>query len=462
MAAPAAFAARGRSTGMRATVVAVVLVAAAFVTTTSFFLLRSRGIGEAAELLTRNAVPSIQELLAARSDVALVRVRVENYVGASANHASRTLVRTSVEQLRERVARYSALPSYPGERQLSAELLTSVDGFVGSVERVLEARDRGDVWTAEQLVEAELRPAADRLGRLLMDAELLNAQEVNAFARQMESIRAASYRDLLVLNGLCVILAAILLTWAVQSARRHRNLQERHLRDSDERAREMEVFAGRVAHDILSPLSSVSLALEMLADSRDPEVTRVALRGDRGVARVRATVDGLLEFAQAGAQPEGGSATDVVEVAQEVAGGLQESASAAGVSIAVDAERPGLTVGANRGVMMSILTNLIQNAIKYIGDAPEKNVSVRVFAQAERVHVDVRDTGPGVPPHLEHLVFVPYFRARDRVASGLGLGLATVKRLVEAHGGQVGVSSVLGRGSVFWFELPSAEGRSED
>jgi signal transduction histidine kinase len=288
-------------------------------------------------------------------------------------------------------------------------------------------------------------------------------QEVNAFARQMEEIRGASRRDLLILNGLCVVLAAILLTWAVLSGRRHRKLQDRHLLDSDERAREMEVFAGRVAHDILSPLSSASLALDKLADSRDPEVSRVAARGDRGIARVRvrATVDGLLEFAQAGAQPDG-AATDVVEVAQEVAEGLQESAAAAGVSIEVDAERSGFTVGATRGVLMSILTNLTQNAVKYIGDAPEKNVSARVFEQAERVHVDVRDTGSGVPPHLEHLVFVPYFRTRDRVASGLGLGLATVKRLVEAHGGQVGVRSTLGRGSVFWFELPSAHGCSQD
>lgn len=101
-------------------------------------------------------------------------------------------------------------------------------------------------------------------------------------------------------------------------------------------------------------------------------------------------------------------------------------------------------------------TNLAYNAIKYIGDGPVRHIEVRVLDKGASVRVEVEDTGPGLPPDLEANVFEPYVRGRATNQPGLGLGLATVKRMAESHGGSVGVRSTVGQGCTFWFELPKA------
>lgn len=78
---------------------------------------------------------------------------------------------------------------------------------------------------------------------------------------------------------------------------------------------------------------------------------------------------------------------------------------------------------------------------------------------AARVRFEVEDTGPGLPPGLEPLVFEPYVRGH-KTGAGIGLGLATVRRITEAHGGEVGVFANKERGCTFWFELPCATSQS--
>ena len=89
----------------------------------------------------------------------------------------------------------------------------------------------------------------------------------------------------------------------------------------------------------------------------------------------------------------------------------------------------------------------------------------RVSVRPRRASVvfEVEDSGPGVPEDLGDRIFEPYVRGKETAAkkSGIGLGLATVKRLVLAHGGQVGVRRSSSGGALFWFELPRAEGESE-
>jgi signal transduction histidine kinase len=80
---------------------------------------------------------------------------------------------------------------------------------------------------------------------------------------------------------------------------------------------------------------------------------------------------------------------------------------------------------------------------------------VRVIEVSNVVRTEVEDTGPGVPAGLEQSIFEPYVRGPDSGTAGLGLGLATVKKLAEGHGGSVGVVNVSAGGALFWFTLPS-------
>jgi signal transduction histidine kinase len=108
-----------------------------------------------------------------------------------------------------------------------------------------------------------------------------------------------------------------------------------------------------------------------------------------------------------------------------------------------------------------MVTNLMRNAVKYMSDSAVKRITVRVVPRKNAVRIEVEDTGPGVPDGLQTKIFEPYVRAEGVTQPGLGLGLATVKRFCEAHGGDVGVRSQPGQGSVFWFTLPKTQASSQ-
>jgi signal transduction histidine kinase len=117
-----------------------------------------------------------------------------------------------------------------------------------------------------------------------------------------------------------------------------------------------------------------------------------------------------------------------------------------------------LEVRCSAGPLLSVIGNLLRNAIKFMNDTPSdpRAIAVRVLDGGSSVHVEIEDTGPGIPPGTVDKIFEPYVRGAPAAQPGIGLGLATVKRIVEAHGGRVGVYAARNRGCCFWFELPTA------
>jgi signal transduction histidine kinase len=107
------------------------------------------------------------------------------------------------------------------------------------------------------------------------------------------------------------------------------------------------------------------------------------------------------------------------------------------------------------GVATSMFENLVRNAVKYIGERPVRRVEIRAVRRGHLVRVEVEDTGAGIPVEIQDTLFEPFVRGHEQ-GSGIGLGLATVKRLVEAHGGAVTVRSRAGEGSTFSVDLPLA------
>jgi signal transduction histidine kinase len=171
---------------------------------------------------------------------------------------------------------------------------------------------------------------------------------------------------------------------------------------------------------------------------------------------VHRIVDGLLEFARSGARPEHGAHAAV----RPLVAGLSEELMpfAAQHETALDlGEPPDCGVACSPGVLLSLLGNLLRNALKYLGEAPVRNVCLRVRQRRGRVLFEVEDTGPGIPAGLVSTIFEPYVRGVHAGVPGIGLGLATVKRLVESHGGTVGVHRGEKGGALFWFELAEAD-----
>jgi signal transduction histidine kinase len=232
----------------------------------------------------------------------------------------------------------------------------------------------------------------------------------------------------------------------------------------EDRILDLESFAGRVAHDIRSPLATASLGIDVAKRHFGEDAARDALdRSAKTLRRVSMVVEGLLGFARAGQRREEGAVADVASVVREVVATTRDVARERGVEIEVEDVCP-TEAACSPGVLTSMLSNLVDNAVKYVGQGPAKRVTVRATSSRGMTHVEVRDNGPGVPHELRSLIFEPYVRAAGSKAPGLGIGLATVRRLAEAHGGSAGLQRNRPSGSVFWFEVPNVplprEGRA--
>jgi signal transduction histidine kinase len=164
----------------------------------------------------------------------------------------------------------------------------------------------------------------------------------------------------------------------------------------------------------------------------------------------------MLGFARAGAHPEPGVRADVAEIVRAVADEVEPEARSRSVALQVDLTAPG-AVACAPGMFTALVSNLVRNAVKYVGSVPGARVVVRARRAGSVVRLEVEDNGPGLPEGLAGArSFEPYVRGPGVREPGIGLGLATVKKIAEAHGGKVDVKSVPGRGARFGVELPGA------
>jgi len=238
---------------------------------------------------------------------------------------------------------------------------------------------------------------------------------------------------------------------------RHQRLAADVQRMEQERSHELEQFSARVAHDIVSPLAPVSLGVQVLARKLegDSQAQQAVQSIRRSLDRVSMIVDELLRFAKAGARPAPDEAADLRGVIEAVRDELVPVAEQNGIVLTFETPPP-VKVACAEGALLVVLQNLVVNAIKYIGGGPQKRIAAKATLVANHVRLTVQDSGPGIPPGMERSVFEPYFRAAGGEEPGIGLGLATAKRIVEARSGRIGVWSEARKGTTFWVDLPIA------
>ncbi|WP_437298008.1 sensor histidine kinase [Sorangium sp. So ce426] len=435
---------------------------ASFVISAAYAEHREAEIDAAAKSLAENATSSIMHLAAARAELRHTQALLGDLVNNAA--LGRPFARHELDEARDTLSRsldaYLDMPVYPGELRQWQTVAQELAKLHLDADRALSLVASGHPDQANKLVDGALRADFNSTSEAVMASIDLNARQALRLATEIAASRVRSRRIALVLNTASVMFALLACAAAAVQIRRHVRLLWRQGVLLERRADELEQFAGRVAHDVLSPLGSVALALDLaLRRSDEGDPARNALERARlSILRVKRMTDGLLEFARAGASPESGARAEVRSIIDDLMVELVPVAVELGAELRVEPFAP-CAVAASPGVLTSILANLIRNALKYLGDAAVCRVVIRVLDAREAVRIEVEDTGPGVAPALEQTVFEPHVRAQGARVPGLGLGLATVKRLTEAHGGRVGLRTVVGKGSLFWFELPRA--RSE-
>jgi two-component system phosphate regulon sensor histidine kinase PhoR len=219
-------------------------------------------------------------------------------------------------------------------------------------------------------------------------------------------------------------------------------------------------FLSNVSHELRTPLTAIIAFVETLESGGldDTENRRRFLAIIRkNATRMQDLIDDILELSAIEAGNVGVEAEeiDLGPLVNDVITALASKASSRGIAVSSKIP-PGTVVVADPRRLEQMLTNLVDNAIKFNREGGEVTIQCET---GDRTRILVRDTGEGIPAqHLERLFerFYRVDRARSREMGGTGLGLAIVKHLARAHGGEVRVSSELGQGSVFEIDLPNA------
>ncbi|MGE3351443.1 MAG: sensor histidine kinase [Planctomycetota bacterium] len=223
-------------------------------------------------------------------------------------------------------------------------------------------------------------------------------------------------------------------------------------------------FVANVSHELKTPLAAIQGFVETLLDDPDvpaPTRQRFLEKVHKQVGRLATLVADLLTLSRLDEHsPEPADPCEVATLVREVGRDLQPFADKRRVRLELELPGAPVWVAAEREALRQVVSNLVDNAIKY---TPEDGaVTVRMVPNGERVEVAVADTGIGLSEVDCERVFERFYRvdrARSRELGGTGLGLSIVKNTVQGLGGEVGVHSRLGHGSTFWVRLPLTAAR---
>ncbi len=221
---------------------------------------------------------------------------------------------------------------------------------------------------------------------------------------------------------------------------------------------DLAAFAGQVSHDLRNPLAGVSGFLELLADHRmvaaDTTASSYVERALGGAGRMRDLVDELLAYARLGGVL-GSARVDLTGLLREVL----DDDSPLGMLDGVDLEvAPLPTVRGDPTQLRALLQNLVTNSVRFA--RPDRQLLLRVRARPvdDRWLVEVVDNGRGIPVErrLDAFSLLQQVHEHGSVVGGSGIGLATCRRIVAAHGGTIGIDDGVDGGVTVWFTLPSA------
>jgi signal transduction histidine kinase len=251
------------------------------------------------------------------------------------------------------------------------------------------------------------------------------------------------------------------IAWHVGQLLENRRMARRiaSLEAARELARMQDEFVSTVSHELRTPLGFIKGYTTTLLrqDAEWDSATRTEFLRiiDEEADRLRELIDNLLDSSrlESGAIGMTREPTRLAPLLRSVAERARAAYPEMGLRLEVPGSLPILEIDSTR--IAQVLDNLLSNAAKY---APGADVEMRALREDDSVRVEVEDRGPGIPPEHLSQMFQRFYRVPDtqRSVRGTGLGLYICRKIVESHGGQIGVDSQPGRGTRFHFTLPLA------
>jgi signal transduction histidine kinase len=221
-------------------------------------------------------------------------------------------------------------------------------------------------------------------------------------------------------------------------------------------------FVANVSHELKTPLALIRLFAETLELGRVPgeEKARQYYQViNKESQRLTQLINNILDFSriEAGRKEYRFAPTDISRIVQDVVDAYRFQIEQQGFTLEVKLAEDVPEVPADKEALAQAVLNLVNNAIKYSRD--DKYLGLEVRRQDGRVLLSISDRGIGIAKGEQRKIFDKFYRAEDSLVhetKGSGLGLALVHHIMEAHGGEVEVDSIPGRGSRFTLALPIA------
>ncbi|HEX5227979.1 MAG TPA: CHASE3 domain-containing protein [Bryobacteraceae bacterium] len=257
-------------------------------------------------------------------------------------------------------------------------------------------------------------------------------------------------------NAQAQTIGAVLVFRDVTRRRQAEEETQRLNRDLTRTNQDLQQFSYAASHDLKEPLRTVSNYLQLIRSRYsgkvlDEEAAKLFGVAVAGAQRMHALVEALLEYSRSGQiGPSTLESIRVDEVVRDAITNLQSSITEAGADVAQD---PLPVLKADPLQLTQVFENLIGNAIKYRSEQPPR-IRITATESAEDWVFAVEDNGIGIPPEYQAQIFGIFKRLHGSEYPGTGIGLATCKKIVERHGGDIWVESTPGQGSRFCFTLP--------
>jgi two-component system phosphate regulon sensor histidine kinase PhoR len=333
--------------------------------------------------------------------------------------------------------------------------------FNSMVEGLLLLDERGRVQHANHAFATLFELRGEITGKTML--EVLRLHELAEMVERLGPNRPWTSREMklpgVVELWLRISAAAIL---SAEGRRQGTILVFHNLTRLKQLERTREEFIANVSHELRTPLSHIKGYVETLLDGakNDPEVsTRFLETIARNTERLKLLIEDLLTISEleSGRVKLNQQAVELRSVVEKVFDDFKSRAEAKTITLAN--EVPDLVVRADAGRLEQVLSNLVDNAIKYGRTGGRVTVGAQ-SANDSKVEIFVKDDGVGLPAEALERVFERFYRvdkARSREQGGTGLGLSIVKHIVQGHGGRVWARSEPGQGATFYFTLPAVE-----